>query len=71
MHPGGKPVNFLKMSLLYIFLLPFFVVVLYRRMAFVAASIRERDNSRLKAELLFLFLSLVVMAGMVAAIELI
>lgn len=59
------------MSLLYILLLPLCVVVLYKKLALVAASVRERNTSRLKAELFFLVLTIAVMAGMVAAIELI
>jgi len=58
------------MSLLYLLLAPLVFFVLHKRIAWVVFDVKTRNQSRLKADILFLALCLVVIALLVYVIEL-
>jgi flagellar biogenesis protein FliO len=57
------------MSSLYFLVLPLFMSVLYKKVNAVVVSSKAGDHSKLKADIFFLGLSLIVIIGLVVAIE--
>jgi hypothetical protein len=53
------------MNLVYIVLVPLIAFVLYRRISFIAADIKTRNKSKLKADIFFLILSLVIIGFLI------
>ena len=59
----------LSMSSLYFLVLPLFMSVLYKKVSAVVVSSKAGDHSKLKADIFFLTLSLLVIFCLVVAIE--
>jgi hypothetical protein len=57
------------MSLMYIVLAPLALLVLYKRILAIINSLKNRDQSKLKADIFFLSLSLVIIILLVWLIE--
>jgi len=57
------------MSILYLLLLPLFIFTLYKKVSMVIVSAREGNHSKLKADVFFLVLVIVVATGLVLVIE--
>ena len=57
------------MSSLYFLLIPAFLFVLYKRIKEIIGSVRERNHSKLKADIFFLMLTIIVITTMVLANE--
>ncbi|GAA4313769.1 hypothetical protein GCM10023183_33650 [Nibribacter koreensis] len=53
------------MTLLYIFILPFAAFAVYKRVQNIWLALNHGDTSKVKAELLFLFLTIAIAVGLV------
>ena len=57
------------MSALYIFLLPLCIIVLYKSVIQITQSIKNGNSSKLKGDIFFLTLIVLVISGLVFTIE--
>jgi hypothetical protein len=53
------------MNAIYILLIPLFLFAVYNRIKLIIADLKENNNSKLKADIFFLVLILLVMASLV------
>jgi hypothetical protein len=57
------------MSSLYLLLLPLFLLVIYKKVIVLVASVKEGNSSKIKADVFFLALAITLIIALVMAIE--